>query len=265
LVLEAEYQGMTISRRGLGLVCCLALPSLASSLAAQQRCTPPATIAGDRPGNLTGPAIVPNGSIQVEAGVGYARAGDATTQTLGATLLRVGLTCRVEARIATSGVLQTSASGARASGLGDGWLGSKIGVLTGGGIVPQLSVIAGALVPTRSTQSRNSLEPEANLALAWTLPRGQSLVAFSGVARRANGEGRVSEQLQGASWWVPIRGVVPFVEYSQISRSDAMTRMIGTGLTLFPVASIQIDGSVIVPVGPGATGASLGLGISRRW
>jgi hypothetical protein len=261
----ADDQCMTLSRRGLGLVMCFALTALASPLASQSTCTPPATIAGDRPGNLTGPAIVPNGSVQVETGVGYARSSDATLQTLGATLLRVGVTCRVEARFATSGYLQSSASGARSTGLGDSWLGSKIGVIAGGGFVPQLSILAGSVVPSRSVHSRHSLEPEANLTASWTLPRGQSLLAFSGVARRADGDARVAEQLQGASWWVPIGGLVPFLEYSQISRANAVTRMIGTGLTLFPIATVQVDGSVIVPVGPGASGAMLGLGISRRW
>jgi hypothetical protein len=256
---------MTISRRRLGLVLCLALPALAFPLAAQQHCTPPATIAGDRPGNLTGPSIVPNGSIQVETGVGYSDTGEASLRTIGSTLLRVGLTCRLEARFATTGLMQSGGSGAHSMGIGDSWVGSKVGVLTGGGLVPQLSVLAGATLPSHSVHSHHSLEPEANLTAAWTLPHGQSLVAFSGVAHRADADAHVPEQLQGASWWVPVGGVVPFLEYSQVSRNHAITHMIGTGLTLFPIATVQVDGSVIVPVGPGAHGASLGLGVSRRW
>lgn len=256
---------MTIRRRRLGLALCLALPTLASPLASQQHCTPPATIAGDRPGNLTGPSVVPNGSVQVETGVGYSRSGGASLRTLGTTLLRVGLTCRMEARFATSGLMQSGGAGTHATGMGDSWVGSKIGVLTGGGLIPQLSVLAGMTVPSHSAHSHHSLEPEANLTAAWTLPHGQSLVAFSGVADRADAGARVAERLQGASWWVPVAGVVPFLEYSQVSHADVMTRMIGTGVTLFPIATVQVDGSVIVPVGSGAHGASLGFGVARRW
>jgi hypothetical protein len=260
LRVEADLNSMSHSRRWLGLACCLALPILAAPVYAQQ-CSPPATIAGDRPG----PSIVPAGSLQVESGVGYTTSAGGSMAAAGATLVRIGVSCRVEARAATSGWMRASSGGPGVAGIGDAWLGSKIGVLSGGGLIPQLSILTGTVIPLHSVHSHRALEPEANLAASWSLPRGQSLVAFSGVSQRAEGTARAAEQLQGVSWWVPIRGLVPFVEYSQISRANSMNRMIGTGLTVFPFATLQLDGSVIVPIGPGASGAMLGLGLSRRW
>lgn len=239
------------------------MPFLTSPLLAQH-CARPSSIAADRPGNLFGPGIVPAGLVQLETGASAARAAGTSLTTVGATLLRVGVNCRTELRGAIGGWIHQLGGGTGTRGLGDGWLGAKVRLHDEGAGWPQLAVLTGAVVPSNSAYSQRHLEPEANLAAAWSLPHGQSVLAFAGVAQRHTTHA-VMQDVIGASWSVPMGPVGSFLEYSQYHYTGSLSRNLASGLTLTPHGALQLDASLVVPFGPGSTGATLGVGLSRRW
>ncbi|MCU0634467.1 MAG: transporter [Gemmatimonadaceae bacterium] len=255
---------MTPCRRWLGAALCLAYATLASPLYAQQCPTSP-SIAADRPGNLTGPSVVTRGHLQFESGANHVRGDGASVSAIGATLLRVGLGCRVEARASSGGWMAATTDGQRIQGLADGWAGMKALLLAGGGHIPQLAVITGALLPTRSVHSRHHVEPDVTVSAAWALPHGHALLANVGAARRWDADTRVTERLTGASWSFPVHGVGSFVEYSEYVRATSALRILGTGVTLLPRAAMQLDASVLVPLNTARHDPTVGIGLSRRW
>jgi hypothetical protein len=258
---------MSTSHRNRTLVRLSALLFAASPLTGlrAQDCAVPSTIAADRPGNLTGPVILPRGHQQLEIGWSHARTGDDRTETVGASLLRVGVSCNAELRVGLSGwSYATSTTGPR-NGLGDAWLGTKLRLAQNAGLRPELSAITGALIPTHSTFSHREVEPELNLTAAWALPSSQGLLVFVGAAQRASDTDMVTEQLRGISWSRPVGRAATFLEYSEFSRPGSTSRMLGTGLTLFPHAAMQIDGSVLVPLPRAGADVIVGFGLSRRW
>jgi len=252
-------------RSGHALLLVLALLPSLSAVALGQDCPATSTIAADRPGNLTGPNIVPRGFRQLEVGWSHARVGDDRSETVAATLLRVGVLCDAELRLALGGwSYATSAAGPR-TGLGDAWLGAKVRVAQATGWRPELALLGGALVPTHAEFSHHAVEPDVNLTAAWTLPGAQSLLAFAGAARRASGTVTAVEQLRGVSWSLPIGRAGAFVEYSELRQPAGVTRTLGSGLTLYPHATMQLDASVLVPLPRRGADAMLGVGLSRRW
>lgn len=228
-------------------------------------CELPATIAADRPGNLTMPLVLPVRHLQVEAGWSSARAGDVRARTVGATLLRAGISCGVELRLASGGWVSVDGAGAPARGVADAWLGSKVRLARGRGRRPHVALLTGVLVPTHTASSHHRAEPEANLTSMWELPHAQSAALFTGAARRWTGTDFVVERLNGASWGFPIGSLASFLEYSEFLRPGSANRYVATGLQFFPRASVQLDASVTLPVPRSGADAAFGFGLSRRW
>ncbi|MCU0635662.1 MAG: methyl-accepting chemotaxis protein, partial [Gemmatimonadaceae bacterium] len=110
------------------------------------------------------------------------------------------------ARVSSGGWLATSSNGQVVQGLADAWTGAKVLLLNGTGRLPQLAMIAGTSVPTRTVRSNHHADPEATLSASWSLPHGQTLLANVGGARRWTETGDVTERLTGASWSVPVHG-----------------------------------------------------------
>lgn len=243
----------------------LALPAATRA----QDCPLPATIAADRPGNLTGPIVLAAGHLQAETGWSRSRAAGTQVDAVGTTLVRLGLGCGAELRLGFGGLTRTAAVGAAAASAtyapADAWMGTKLRVLRGAATRPHVALILGSLIPTHSAVSHARPEPEAALSAAWELPHGQALVAYGGLAGRWVADHAIGEQLRGASWAFAIGPVGSFLEYSEFARADATARYVGTGLTVLPRASVQLDASLLVPLPRAGADPILGLGLSRRW
>lgn len=151
------------------------------------------------------------------------------------------------------------------SGVADAWVGTKVRLRRGSGPTPHLALIAGSSVPTHTALSNQRAESELNLAAMWDLPRGQGVVAFTGLASRWAADRFVSERLSGATWAFPVGSLASFVEYSEFARPGAVNRFVATGLQFFPRATVQLDASVIMPVPRAGSDASFGFAFSRRW
>lgn len=241
----------------------LAAP-LAGGLYAQD-CALPATIAADRPGNLTLPLVLPAGHAQLETGWSRSHSGDVRSQVIAATLLRFGLSCGTELRLASAGWLSVDGAGAASRGLGDAWVGTKIRLLGGSGPRPHLALLSGLLLPTHTISSHQRTEPEVNLTAMWDLPNAQTAALFTGISSRWTGSAFVGERLSGASWAFPVGTLASFVEYSEFVRPRAASRYLATGLQFFPRASIQFDVFVTLPLPRPGSDAAFGFGLARRW
>lgn len=229
-----------------------------------QECAVPATIAADRPGNITLPLVLSAGHVQVEVGGSRTTVGEVHATTVGSSLVRVGLSCAVELRIATGGWASLSGTGTTSSSVADFWVGTKVRLRRGSGATPHLALMTGSLVPSRTVVSHQRFEPELDLIAMWDLPRGQGLVAFTGLARRWDAGRFVGERMSAASWTFPVGPLASFAEYSEFARPGAVSRFVATGLQFFPRATVQLDASVIIPVPRAGSDASFGLGFSRR-
>ncbi len=248
-------------------VAAMVLGSPALRIAEAQQCAVPTTIVGDRPGFLTGPTVLAMGSVQIESGWAMARQSTSTVHAIGTMLLRLPVSCFAEVRFAAGGYMVSRApSAATSSGMADAYAGTKIRIAKGSGIRPHLAMFAGTTVPVGGAFSHNGAEPDAALSALWDLPKGQSALAYTGLASRVGAIGRETERLSGVSWSVPLgTRAGTFVEASEFVRRNARTRYLTTGLQLFPHATLQLDGTVSVPLPRAGSDISFGLGVSRRW
>ncbi|MBK8249721.1 MAG: transporter [Gemmatimonadetes bacterium] len=122
----------------------------------------------DRPDFTESSETVPTGMAQLESGATVQRVGEETGTTVGEALLRVGLASRVELRLGFNSYAVVRSPGARQQGLEDASVGAKLGLISGGGVVPKMSVIVASSVPTGAQPFRaDKLQPEMKLTAAW--------------------------------------------------------------------------------------------------
>ncbi|HXV74821.1 MAG TPA: transporter, partial [Candidatus Polarisedimenticolaceae bacterium] len=127
----------------------------------------------DRPDVTESSETVRRGSVQVEAGYGFARF-DGETERLDvtafpSTLVRVGLDPRIELRLEWDGLISESreAGGQRTEETGSGnmALGVKIKLREEQGALPQLAMLVDAVLPTGSQTFRaDRIDPAIRLA-----------------------------------------------------------------------------------------------------
>lgn len=124
----------------------------------------PAPIETDRPDFTESSATVPRGRWQLEAGYTVQRAGS-TSHSLPESLLRAGISSRVEFRLAQN---LTAADGALA--FDDLALGLKVGLADQRGVRPQLALLVQSTVPTGGTNlTASKALPSASLLAGWQL------------------------------------------------------------------------------------------------
>lgn len=96
----------------------------------------------DRPDQTESAVVVPEGTLQVELGVGTGGDDEETVEVPG-TLLRYGLSRRLEARLAWPGWIRVESGGDEVSGLGDPEVGVKLALRS----QPELAVLAHLSLP----------------------------------------------------------------------------------------------------------------------
>jgi Putative MetA-pathway of phenol degradation len=236
----------------------LLLVGLAARAAAQ---TPAPTISTDRPDFVESSQTVGRGRFQFETSVSHdvTREAGARTSAWGSpTLLRYGISQRVELRVETDGFQHTS----RASGLADAALGIKWHVRHGVGVLLHADLPSGSVL-FRGRGVRPSLRAVAE----WDLPAGFSLGVMPGVSYEEDDAGRrfitgIFGATLGHSWTETFR---TFVEYSaqeikaSTYGSDFITYDAGAAYLLR--RNWQIDGAVSFGSGA-APDVSFTLGLS---
>ncbi len=137
-----------------------------------------AELVTDRPDQTESSVVVPKGAWQYELGWTYSRDDEdgvrLETHEVPGTLLRVGLSERVELRIGWAGQIESKVSAGDLSadfdGLGDAELGAKIHLAEERGARPETAVLLSTSVPVgEGAFTTDRWDPELRLAFAHTL------------------------------------------------------------------------------------------------
>ena len=242
-----------------------ALVAFAPDASAQELDAPLVT---DRPDFTESAVAVPAGRVQLEAGATFASADDVDEQEVGEALLRIGVAPRVEVRVGIPSWARVDLDGGSVDGLTNAFLGSKV-ELTDPGRPTEVALLAGTSVPTGDDDvAVDAWEPEAILAVGWTVPAPWSLGANAGWSwidrggeRAHQGSASVavgrelSERLGG---FLETFGFVT-------EGTEGETAFLDGGLTWLVSSDLQLDARL----GAGLTDESddwfAGVGLSHRW
>lgn len=132
----------------------------------------------DRPDQTESPNVVPRGYAQLEVGFTKTREEDAGVRVDSVagpgSLLRIGLTDRIELRLDWVGLVDEEVRGASFSadedGVGDGGIGAKFALRTGEPDGPEIALLATASLPTGDdTFSSDRVDPAMRLCVAHSL------------------------------------------------------------------------------------------------
>ncbi len=230
-------------------------------------------IVTDRPDFTESAVTVPHRSVQVEMGGTWSSEEGVESVSSGETLIRSGLTPRVELRLTAASYAVERSPVARSQGLEDTGIGFKFAIHDGGdspSIIPTVGLIVGTSLPTGSDafRSRRAL-PEAKLLGAWTI---NERVAFASNLNWARAEDAVASHDEfsgsGSFAFSLTDRVGAYAEYFAFGeRSGVWTRReyVNGGLTFLVHPTFQLDARVGVRVDTPADGTFVGIGLSRRF
>ena len=230
----------------------------------------------DRP-DFTESASVPgHGRVQVEGGWTVEESADAREHSIGEILVRIGLGSRFEARIEPGSWIDASApdgdaTGPDESGMDDAGLGMKLLLLEEQApSIPATALLLSTSVPTGDDDIGSSdWQPEARLALAWTLSEAWSLGANAGWARPDDGDERFDQALGsvalGRALGERLGAFLELYGFAPAAPEGDDAAVLDGGLTFALGPEAQLD----VRAGAGLTDAApdwlFGLGFARRW
>jgi hypothetical protein len=225
----------------------------------------------DRP-DFTESATVPgHGRVQVEGGWTVEESGEAREHSLGEILVRIGLGERFEARIEPGSWISVDDGVDDLSGLDDAGVGFKLLFLEEQApAIPATAFLLSTSVPTGDDEIGSSeWQPEARLALAWTLSEVWSLGANAGWGRPDDGDERFDQALGsvalGRSLGERLGMFLELYGFAPVAPEEDDAAVFDGGLTLGFGPDAQLD----VRAGVGLTDVApdwlFGLGFARRW
>ncbi|MBL8135806.1 MAG: transporter [Acidobacteria bacterium] len=248
-----------------------ALLALAASATAQ-----PATpvIVTDRPSFTNSPKVVGARMVQIEAGVATARdgtdAGTATRTSAPNTLVRLGMSSRVEFRLEMEGWIRASSGRPGRepeSSASDLALAAEYQFARAEGLGVDLAVIAGATLPTGGSASTGNADPFARFV--WNRPLGAASLggtvnwsapsADSERVRALDGSLVLGTPLRGA-WSAFWEGVVRH----QNVETDAATWLANAGVLRTFGSNLQLDAWVGRGLNDVAPDWRFGVGVGYR-
>ena len=238
--------------------------------------SPPGPAIPDRPGYTDGPASMPMGAFQLEAGYTYDRAGTVTYSSIGETLLRIGVGAQSELRLFGNSYAIRSTDGAPTLyGMEDPKIGFKTSVHAKPdsvhSLTPNIAVLAALTLPAGGDAFRSAhVQPEAKLAANWTTPSPFSV--YSNVAAGRVYDGREWGErgwVSVALWYSVNPKVSVFGEEISVRRlggSASPSNDVDAGVTYLINDRFQLD----LRAGHGFGSASgterfIGAGFARRW
>lgn len=230
------------------------------------------TIATDRPGNGNAASTVPRHRLQLETSVSYLRhdAGVTVQQFTLPTLLRFGVTPKLEARLGSSLIGYDATDGSdEGASLTDTSIGAKLALTDNRGWTPQLGAMVDVFLPTGNGSFTNDTTvPDARVAAAWSLPKSFGLLINGGFDLPEGADGRVFRlgyvvnlgyappSLAGLSVFVELFGRIDF-DTEDIAQFDA-----GAAYILGP--NLQIDFFLQYGLTNAAPDLQLAAGLSLR-
>lgn len=232
-----------------------------------------APLVTDRPDFTESALTVPKGSVQVEMGGTYSREDGVQSLSSGETLIRSGLTPRVELRLTAASYAVERSDVARAQGLEDTGIGFKFFIHDGGerrSIVPTVALIAGTSLPTGAApfRSRRAL-PEAKLLGAWTVSDRIGFASNLNWAR-AESDGTAHDEYSGSGSFAfalteRVGAYAEYFAFGERTASWSRREYVNGGLTFLVHPTLQLDARAGFRVDAPADGTFVGLGVSRRF
>ena len=237
----------------------------------------------DRPDQTESSAVVPKGSYQLEVGWTFTSDEEAgltvDTHEVPGTLLRVGLSERIELRIGWAGLIDTEASFGRfeatADGAGDAELGAKIYLGEERGARPEMAILVGTSVPVGDDDfTSDRFDPNVRFSFAHTLSDRVSLGYNLGLALESGtGDDGQTHTLSSAFYTVAVGFALTdklgaFVElFGDIpaSASGGSADSLDGGFTYLLRDNLQLDLFGGVGLSDAADDEFVGLGVSVRW
>lgn len=242
----------------------------------------PPPLVTDRPDQTESTAIVPRGSVQIEAGakrdVDEVDGEKTISDGVGNFLLRIGLSRIAELRLGWNGLTaRDQRSGTvsnRISGQTDASLGAKFHLATEKGRRPAMAVIAFVSVPSgRDEFTSDGFDPGALFAFSHTISDRIGLGYNAGLVFESTApEGEDRQTL--STWTYAIASgfslsekVGTFVEVfgsAPASASGSSAHSFDAGLTWLVRPNLQLDTSAGVGLNDGATDWFVSVGFSVR-
>lgn len=231
-------------------------------------------LVSDRPDFTESALTVPAGRVQVEMGGTSSRERDLTSLSTGETLIRAGVTARVELRLLAASYAVERSALARAQGLEDSGIGFKVALHDGadapGSPVPTLALIVGTSLPTGAQAFRNRHAlPEAKLLASWSITERLGFASNANWAR-AEDSGSAHDEFSGSgSLAIALtRRLGGYAEYFAFGeRMDSWRRReyVNGGLTFLFRDAFQLDVRAGVLIRSPSRGVFYGVGLSRRY
>jgi hypothetical protein len=229
------------------------------------RAQEPPPLASDRPDFTETASSVPRGSVQVEVGATWTDDGGEAL-SVGEVLVRIGLGRGLELRLGPGGYGRIEAGEATVEGREDGFVGLKLEL----GARPALALLLGSSIPTGSADlGADAWQPEAVLALAWTLSPRLSLASNLGAGSFVEADERFETAFGSlALGFAASERLGLFVELYALGRETPggdLAPTFDTGATWLLSPDLQLDARVEIPLGRGEPEPSLGVGLVARW
>lgn len=224
----------------------------------------------DRPDFTESAVTIPSGHTQVEMGGTFNREDGVRSLSTGETLVRSGLSRRVELRVTSASYAVERSNAGTFEGLEDAGLGLKIALHEGPegpSAEPTLALIVGTSLPTGAQpfRSRRAL-PEAKFLGAWTF---SDRVGFASNLNWARTESASNEWSASASFAFSLSEKVgAYTEgfsFAEHAGSWQTRNYVNAGFTYLFSDALQVDARAGSRVGDDSHGVFFGLGISRRF
>lgn len=242
------------------------------AVSAQERTDPPELIT-DRPDQTESSSVVPRGYFQIETGFTYSDEGSASrTLEYPGTLVRIGLTERLELRLGTQGFV-SEFEGDETTGYGDSEIGTKIYFWQEEGWKPETALLASASIPTGNDAfSTGRVDPSFRFAFSHTLSETVSLAYNIGAAWEtvptASGRSTLAKLqytlVTGFALTDRIGAFAEFFGDSPLSAGGGSALSIDGGFTYLLRPNVQLDLAVGVGITDEAPDWFLTAGVSFR-
>jgi hypothetical protein len=225
----------------------------------------------DRPDFTEGPGVMAKGRVQVEAGETFGREDGVQSLSFGETLVRIGLSPRVELRVAANSYDLLRSGTDVSGGFEDMQVGLKFALLPEQhGWQPKLAVIMAATLPTGSVgMTAQETLPEVKVATGWDLTDRLALATNVNWSRTGD-PGLVHDEWAasgslGISLTERIGMYVEAFSFFERAAGWHERDYVNTGFTFTVTDNFQLD----VRAGRGPSSAHgdffTGVGFAHRW
>ncbi len=224
----------------------------------------------DRPDQTESAVVVPRDHVQPETGWTFSRADESgqrsETHEIAGTLVRVGLTERVELRVGWAGYISSDT----ADGPGDTELGAKIHLREERGRAPQLALLAAVSLPTGGDDfSSDEFDPSFRICASHELSERLSIGYNAGAAWTSESGSTLSNYQYTAALGIGVTDRLgAFVElYGDLPASapGGPANSFDGGFTYLLQDNIQVDLAGGIGLSSAADDWFVGLGISARF